>query len=1037
MTKYISTNQHTSNTSNISTTGRIRGGMMKQLLTTAALCVALGAGTPTIAMAAAETTATEQTLQTAYDQLIADAKSSMMADPASALEHADAAESLVRSAAHYSEREAALTTAMWLKAEALNRAGKPETAATVVAEALERAEKNDLDTALCGDLLLAQGRIAQRLADVETAVKAYFKAYDMFTDAGDLRKQAISLQQLGGVYRDAEAYEQALDYYKRAEEIYAEGAGMQLAYANNQGNILKDLGRYDEARQFFTRAYAVAKEMDSKVLEGRILTNMAETETRAGEYAVAKSYTEQAHAAFVGEDGVEWDRFATGVDAHIALKSGDIESAEAFIDAAFDGVDVAATSMNYEPMHDTAYQVYMLQGDYAEALAHHQSFKRLSDNAKKVASSANLALLGAQFQFAEQNLNIEQLKNDQLKTDMMLSDAKRQKTFQTAVIAVGGIILLSLFIALLGFRNHRNRIAASNRKLETTVDQLNSEIGRRELVERDLILAKDQAEAANRAKSTFLATMSHELRTPMNGILGFSRLLKSGDVDNEQLEQLDIIEQSGESLLGLINDILDLSQIEAGKLNLDTSAFNLKNSIENVVKLLKPKADEKNLTLAAHIDPRLPAMVDGDGGRVRQIVMNLVGNAVKFTETGSVAVIAKPGAGDNTVRIGILDTGIGIPADKLNTLFDRFSQVDGSTTRKHGGSGLGLAICKELAEAMGGDVTVKSVLGEGSEFWVEVQLPAAIDMAAIERAPVTLEEPARVVVVDNNNATRVAYEEMLPTLNVTPVMTDSVESAIETLMVMKSDGEMVDAVIVSDQVDGAHAKTVANAMRRNLLAEGAKLILSSPRHLSDAEMSVLGFDGQIDQPLTNESVFAGLAAVLGGAPVEEEAPTNETTASDNVVTFLRAPSVVEEQRVLIVDDVMANSKLIAALLSPLNLNVDLAESGAEAVEAAENADYDLILMDVFMPDMNGIEATKRIRRKDCRNAQTPILALTAMAMADDEQRVLDAGMDDYLSKPVDMNALRAKVQTHLENSSRAKKAKVSSPKNDVAADLQA
>jgi|GEM_PF-3492322 len=988
-------------------------GTVKHLLSTAALCLALqGSALATeAATPVAQSVPVETTLQTAYDQLIADSKAQMMRDPVNALEHAASAENLARTSSIFNNRDFAVATAMWLRGEALMRSGKPNEAASVIQNALDIVGDNGLATKLGGDLLLAHGRSASRASDVETAVRSFFKAHEVFVGLNEPRSEAMALMAIGSIYRDAQAYLRALEYYQRASDVFAGDANLNLASFNNQANTLKELEQYTEAREFYTQAYAIAEEMDSDVLKARILTNVAELEVLDSNYAEAEAKSAKALAFLEGDDNTEWKRFVFGTQAHANLKQGNVDVAAALIKDAFDGLDIAETSMSFEEMHDTAYQVHLMRGEYDLALQHHQSFKRLADNAKKAASSANLALMGAKFHSSEQELNIQRLKNEQLAKDIALESANRQMTLQVAVMAAGGLVLLFLMAGIAALRNHRNRIAIINDELSTTNEQLNDEIDRREIVERDLVSAKDQAEEANRMKSTFLATMSHELRTPMNGILGFSKILQDTNLDEEQRTHIDIIEQSGQSLLGLINDILDLSQLEAGKLGLTDSAFNIRSTVEDAVRVLQPTVREKDLNLAVQIDPDLPVMVTGDADRIRQIVVNLAGNAVKFTETGSVTVVVSEGV-NSEVNIAVTDTGIGIADDKVGILFDRFAQADDSTTRKFGGSGLGLAICKELVDAMGGEIGVETELGEGSKFWVNVPLaPAEVEeMAVLPRAKRTLAEPKRVVIVDDIAANAQVFDLMLPAMNVEPHQATSGVKAIELFADLKADGAPVDAVVVNANLGGIAANDLIKRLDRNGLIDGVKRILCTSKTLSAGALMELGFDTQIDTPITEDSVFAALRDAIG---VAENNKNNMTDApSAEVLPFGRSTVA---GRVLVVEDNAANQEFITAILSEYEaVDVDLVRNGVEAVDAAAENAYDMILMDVHMPTMNGIEATRRIRRIDGLNAKTPIIALTAKVLPGDRDTFLEAGMDDVLSKPLELKSLRSKVKTTLE-----------------------
>ena len=993
-----------------------RGGTVKKLLSTAAVCLALTAGAVP-AYAADEAASAEETMQAAFEQLIADAKTNMVGDPAVALEHAVNAEKVARSATNYANRDLAIATAMWLRGEAEFRSGKPEAAVDVIAEAITLLGSAGANTKLHGDLLLSQGRLASRLSDAKTAVKSFFAAHEVFVGLNAERNEAMALMEIGSIYRDAQAYNRALDYYRRAGEVFPGDVGLNISAFNNQANILKEIERYEEALEFYNQAIAIAEEIESDVLKARILTNVATLYVADGRFPEAENAAQDALAILGDDSNTEWARFAYAALAEAKLEQGDAEAAEGLVAKAFAGLDLETTSLSYEDAHNVAYETYLQRGDYEQALAHHERFKTLSDNAKKVASSANLALLGARFQSSEQKLNIERLRNEKMEQRVELENTKRQTTLQYAVMTVGGVVLLFGAAGFMGMRNHRNRVALMNSTLSTTVDQLNDEIGRREIVERDLIAAKDAAEEASRVKSTFLATMSHELRTPMNGILGFSKILLDDDLNDTQREYVSIIEKSGTSLLDMINDILDLSKIEAGKLELESEPFNLRSTVEDAVQLLQYKAQEKNLNLAVHVDPSIPTLVEGDGDRMRQILVNLVGNAVKFTESGSVAVVASANDTGDAVKLSVIDTGIGIPEGKADTLFQRFSQVDGTLARKYEGTGLGLAICKELVEAMEGEIGVESVYGEGSEFWLTVPLRAADAMTQLPHQARVLEETKRVVVVDDVSANQRVFGLMLPAMNADCVIAANAEDAVDTLRKLKEEGEPVDAIIVSNTLRSASPEDLVARFNRNALCDDAKLVLSSPSSVDAAELEGMGFDGQIDHPITERSVFGELRSLDTARTVGEDA-TQAVKPACKVVTL--APRPQEAASVLVVEDNLANQQLIAAVLSSFDVEMDIVRNGVEAVENAAEKKYDMILMDVHMPTMNGIEATRRIRRIDGLNAETTIIALTAVARPGDREKFLEAGMDDYLSKPLELQPLRAKINSLLNKVSAEK-----------------
>lgn len=978
---------------------------MKTIFKSAAATLALVVAGPQTA-ALANTNTADLTLTGAFDDLIATAKNQMMGDPQAALETASKAETLVSSLDGFPNREEALATVSWLKSEALLRTGDSAKAQEVVAKALGLAEAFGEESKLYGDILLARGRISKRNVDVQTAVESYTKAHDVFANLDENRGEAMSLYSMATIYREAENYEKALDYFQRANDEYQEDLSLSLSTFNSKGLLLQRLGKYDEARAQYERSLDLAEKMDSPILKARILTNLGELEVEAGNPDVGDQHADEAMRLLREAGDENWIRFAYGIKANAAFERGNMDEAQALIETAFDGVDIEHTNMSYMDMHQIAHDIYATRGDFGQSLEHFTSFKRLSDDAKKAASNANIALLGAKFHFAEQQVDIERLKTEKIQQDMMLSEAKHRDAIQMAVMTFGGLVVLFFFTAAVSFRNHRNRVAKVNDQLETTVDQLNEEIDRRKEVEEDLIVAKNKADEANRAKSTFLATMSHELRTPMNGILGFSNVLLQSELDEEQRDHLQIIESSGQSLLTLINDILDISQIEAGKFKLRPQPFDLPSMVDRAVKLLRAKAQEKRLDLAVHIDPELPRHVNGDGDRIRQILINLVGNAVKFTETGSVAVMVTKGTGENGVRIGVADTGIGIPADAVGELFQRFNQVDGSSTRNFGGTGLGLAISRELVEAMGGDIGVNSVFGEGSEFWIDVPMePVEEDNVVHHANRRRFAEPVSVLVVDEVRINREVYAQMLPGMNVTPILAENADAALSALVERKANGETTDAIIVSERLSTATPEDFVRRVRQNALAPTARMILSTPVRVDEEELHSKGFDGVVDQPITESAVFAQLPQVLDGS---EGAPADKPKGR---VISLARPRFAGQ--VLVADDNEANRRLVGTLLQSMGVEVVIAENGAEAVELAAEKTFQMILMDLNMPVMNGQEAARRIRRAGGANEETPIVAFTADSfVSEDDERL--AGMAGVLAKPIDVNQLTAFVRANVE-----------------------
>ena len=720
-----------------------------------------------------------------FDELIATSREKMLPNPRSAIVAAQDAEKVANQMPEGKRRRVMIATARWLAGEAYLRIDETERARPLIESAYRFARQADPNSQLYGDVLASLGGVTGEQGLVGQALGYYQQSYQVYRKIGDARSQSKALIQISILYYGANDWSSALKYLQQAMEVYDADSNLLLTIHNGRGIALKELHDVAGARSEFAKALVLAREIKSPLLEATVYNNIARMALEAGDLAQADRAIAGSLNATGKDAPPEFRKQQWARGAQAAYQHGNFNNAAALIERVFAGADLAKTTLADRDAHRTAYLVFQKLGRDDLALAHLKAWKRLDDDATALARSASAALMGARFDFANQALKIANLKAD----DAQKSAAfERSRAETQRLVFLGASIATMILIAMLLYalrltRRSGTRVQAANEDLAITNDALGKALA---------------------AKTEFLATTSHEIRTPLNGILGMTQvMLIDRSLDPATRDRLAIVHDAGTTMKALVDDILDVAKMETGNLTVEERPFDLRAMIVNASELWEAQARSKGLQFVRHLD-NCPNDVCGDGPRVRQILFNLLSNAIKFTASGEIA-LSVDRAGDGSVRLSVSDTGIGIPGDKIESIFESFKQADTSTTRQFGGTGLGLTISRNLARAMGGDVTATSVPGEGTRFVVCLPLPA-LDTRAV-KAACSKTAKYDLAIVGGNPISRATLKTVLaPSFGELALLPD-IDAAV---------GMLAEAQVGAVVVDGTGMS--ANNLRRQLLS---------------------------------------------------------------------------------------------------------------------------------------------------------------------------------------------------------------------------
>jgi signal transduction histidine kinase/CheY-like chemotaxis protein len=764
--------------------------------------------------------------QQVADKLIADAKAAMMAEPERALAIATEAERRAGAISDTESRATATATALWLQSEALIRTRRGEAATPRISAALRTIAGINAPAKLRGDLLIARAGVQQEQSRPAEAMASLQDAFKIFAAAGDKRSQSIALQMIAALYTEANDHVSAEKYFKQASEVYEGDPQLLLFLYNNRGAALLQLERAPEATAQFRQALLVAKKLGSDKLLPPIFANLARS-------LMLQDKLDQADAMIaeglgIGQPSGESSHSRLlAIRAEIAFKRGELQRARLLIERSFSGLDLANTPIAFRDAHQTAYEVYTGLGEHRLALQHLVRIRKISDETAKLATSTSNALMAARFDYANQELRIANLKAEELR-----KSAEFQRTIFIGLGAATLIIIALLSIGLFTIRRSRNQVRAANTELNQTNVAL---------------------EKALKAKTEFLATTSHEIRTPLNGILGMTQImLRDPAVPASTRDRLGIVHGAGMTMRALVDDILDVAKMETGNLTVELAPADLHAMLRDVTRMWEEQAKAKGVGFRLDI-AEAPRWVETDSGRLRQMLFNLLSNAVKFTEAGEIAV--RVSAAEDRLLLEVADSGIGIPAEKHEEIFESFKQADSGTTRKFGGTGLGLAIVRNLARALAGEVSVRSVEGEGTTFTVDLPLRQVEPPAGAEAAQ---DNGETIIVLDKNPIARGMLRALFAPKFAAVEFAATPAEAIERLPAEGRALLLADEVTLKAAGDDAFAVLAELVERARAVGARTAVLWAKPDGAAMEQLRASGVDQIVAKPIAGPALVAAL-----------------------------------------------------------------------------------------------------------------------------------------------------------------------------------